>query len=100
MSVIHISGAEAGDLASLMAQVHAGRAQIVIEDGLVPPVMLRVVAEPDASQLESRTLTKSLKLVEAHAKKRGYDVVMDADFAADVEGRIRARKPRDTSAWD
>jgi hypothetical protein len=45
-------------------------------------------------------LSESLRLAEEHARERGYDVVMDADFAADLEARIRDRKPRDTSAWD
>jgi hypothetical protein len=100
MNVIHILGAEAArDFASLLAQVRAG-AEGVIEDGLAPSTVSGVDAEPDAAEPRGRSLSESLRLVRAHAAERGYDVVMDADFAADVEDRIRARKPRSTSVWD
>ncbi len=95
MAVIHISGAEAArDLPALLARVRAGE-EVVIDDGSAPPVMLRVAEQP-----KGRKLSESLRLAEEHAKERGYEPVMDADFAADVEERIRARRPRDTSAWD
>ncbi len=99
MSVIHISAAEAArDFASILARVREGDEFIIEddrEDDRAAPVLLRAVEQP-----KGRLLSESLRLAEEHARERGYDVVMDSDFAADVEERIHARKPRDTSTWD
>lgn len=95
MAVIHISEADAArDFAGLLAHVRAG-AEIVIEKEASPAVVLRVAVEP-----RGRLLSESIALAEAHAKEMGFEPVMDADFAADLEEIIRNRKPRDTSAWD
>jgi antitoxin (DNA-binding transcriptional repressor) of toxin-antitoxin stability system len=95
MSVIHVTAAEAArDFAALLARVRAGE-EVVIEDGVSPSVILRMAEQP-----RGRRLSESLALAEAHTRERGYEVIMDPDFAADVEERIRARKPRDTSVWD
>jgi len=94
MATIHISEAEAArDFAGLMARVRAG-VEVVIDDAS-PAVKLSLVAEP-----RGRLLSESLALAEAHAKELGYEPVMDAEFAADMEEIIRNRKPRDTSAWN
>jgi antitoxin (DNA-binding transcriptional repressor) of toxin-antitoxin stability system len=95
MATIHISEAEAArDFAGLMARVRAG-AEVVIEKEAAPAVVLRIAPEP-----RGRLLSESIALAEAHAKELGYEPLMDADFAADMEEIIRNRKPRDTSAWD
>lgn len=94
MATVRIPEAEAArDFAGLLARVRAGE-EIVIEKEAMPPVVLRVAPEP-----RGRLLSESLALAEAHAMELGFEPVMDADFAADLEGIIRSRKPRDTSAW-
>jgi antitoxin (DNA-binding transcriptional repressor) of toxin-antitoxin stability system len=95
MATIHISEADAvSDFAGLLARVRAGE-EVVIEKEASPAVVLRRAVEP-----RGRLLSESIALAEAHSKELGYEPVMDAEFAADVEERIRNRKPRDTSAWD
>ncbi len=47
-----------------------------------------------------RSISESIALAEARSKELGYEPVMDAEFAADMEEIIRNRKPRDISAWD
>jgi len=95
METIHISEAEAArDFAGLMARVRAG-AEVVIGTGTSPAVVLRAAEQP-----RGRLLSESIALAEAHARELGYEPVMDAEFAADMEEIIRNRKPRDTSAWD
>ena len=95
METIHISEAEAArDFAGLMAHVRAG-AEVIIEKAASPAVVMRVASEP-----AGRLLSESIALAEAHTRELGYEPVMDAEFAADLEEIIRNRKPRDTSAWD
>jgi hypothetical protein len=95
METIHISEAEAArDFAGLMAHVRAG-AEVIIEKAAAPAVVMRVASEP-----RGRLLSESIALADAHARELGYEPVMDAEFAADMEEIIRNRKPRDTSAWD
>jgi len=95
MDTIHISEDEAArDFAGLMARVRAG-AEILIENAGSPPVVVRVAENP-----RGRLLSESIAIAEARTKERGYAAVMDPDFAADIEERVRNRKPRDTSAWD
>jgi len=94
-TVIHISEEEAArDFAGLMARVRAG-AEVVIESGNHPVVMLRPVATP-----RGRLLSESIALAEAHAVELGYEPTMDPEFAADLEEIINNRKPRDLSEWD
>jgi len=95
METIHISEDEAArDFAGLMARVRAG-AEVVIENANSPAVVLRAAEQP-----RGRLLSESIALAEAHARELGYEPVMDAEFAADMEEIIRNRKPRNTSAWD
>ena len=94
MATIHISEADAArDFAGLMARVRSG-VEVVIDDAS-PAVKLSIVAARPG-----RLLSESIALAEAHAKELGYEPVMDAEFAADMEEIVRNRKPRDTSAWD
>ena len=95
MATVYIPETEATrDLPGLLARVRAGE-EIVIEKAASPAVVLRVAVEP-----RGRLLSESIALAEAHAKEMGYEPVIDAEFAADLEDIIRNRKPRDTSAWD
>ncbi|HEY3990591.1 MAG TPA: hypothetical protein VGM02_14915 [Acidobacteriaceae bacterium] len=94
MATIHISAAEAArDFPSLLARVREG-AEVLIEDGAQTVAVLRSAAPP------RRSISESIALAEAHSKELGYEPVMDADFAADLEQVIRNRKPADRSAWD
>jgi len=94
MATIHISEAEAaGDFAGLMARVRAG-VEVVIDDSS-PAIKLSIV-----TARSGRLLSESIALAEAHARELGYEPIMDAEFASDMEEIIRKRKPRDTSAWD
>jgi antitoxin (DNA-binding transcriptional repressor) of toxin-antitoxin stability system len=95
MATVYIPEAEAvRDLPGLLARVRAGE-EIVIEKEASSPVVLRVGTAP-----RGRLLSESIALAEADAKETGFEPVMDAEFAADLEEIIRNRKPRDTSAWD
>jgi antitoxin (DNA-binding transcriptional repressor) of toxin-antitoxin stability system len=94
VATIHISAAEAArDFATLLARVSEG-AEVLIEDGEKTVAVLR------APSLPRRSISESIALAEAHSKELGYEPVMDADFAADLEEIIRNRKPADRSAWD
>jgi antitoxin (DNA-binding transcriptional repressor) of toxin-antitoxin stability system len=94
MPVIHITEAEAArDLPTILARVRAGEEIVIEADGV--PIAVMKVAEP-----KGRKLSESIALAEAHAKERGHDVVMDADFAADLEEIVRNRRPADRSAWE
>jgi antitoxin (DNA-binding transcriptional repressor) of toxin-antitoxin stability system len=89
METIHISEAEAAaNFAGLMARARAG-AEVFIEDATSAVVVLRVAAEP-----RGRLLSESIALAKKHALELGYEPVMDAEFAADMEEIIRNRKPR------
>jgi hypothetical protein len=94
MATIRISEAEAiRDIRGLLARAYLGE-EIVIEKEAAPSIVLRKAAEP-----RGRLLSESIAMAEAHAREAGYEPVMDAGFAADLEEIIRNRKPRDTSAW-
>jgi galactose-1-phosphate uridylyltransferase len=94
MATIRISEAEAvRDIAGLLARVHEG-AEVVIESENHRAAILR------SEEFPRRTISESIALAEAHSKELGYEPVMDAAFAADLEEIIKNRKPRDTSAWD
>jgi antitoxin (DNA-binding transcriptional repressor) of toxin-antitoxin stability system len=95
MDTIHISEDEATrDFAGLMARVRAG-AEVIIENGPSPAVVLRIARKP-----RGRLLSDSIAIAEARSKARVYEAVMDAGFAAEMMEIIRNRKPRDNSAWD
>jgi hypothetical protein len=94
MATIHISEAEAiRDIRGLIARAYLGE-EIVIEKEAAPSIVLRKAALP------RRSISESIALAEARTKELGYEPVMDAGFAADLEEIISNRKPRDTSAWD
>ena len=95
VATIHISAAEAArDFAALLARVRGG-VEVVIEDEASPAVVLRAIEPP-----KGRRISEAIALAETHAKELGYEPVMDAGFAADLEEIILNRKPADRSAWE
>ncbi|MFI5117711.1 MAG: hypothetical protein ACHP8B_13555 [Terriglobales bacterium] len=96
-TVIHVSEAEAeSDFGSVLARVRAG-AEVIIdsESGGAPVAVVR-----PAESRPGRLLSESIALAKAHAKERGYEPTLDADFAADLEDIINRREPRDIPEWD
>lgn len=94
METIHISEAEAvRDFPELLKRVREG-VEVVIESGS------RAIAVVRPPEIPRRSISESIALADAYAKEVGYDPVMDAGFAADLEEIIRNRKPADRSAWD
>ncbi|MHB2008590.1 MAG: hypothetical protein ACYCOX_11145 [Acidobacteriaceae bacterium] len=95
MAIIHISEAEATrNFAAVMDRVRAG-VEVVIENEDSPVAILRSALEP-----RGRLISESIALAEKHAQELGYEPVVDASFASDLEEIIRNRKPREFSAWD
>ena len=93
---IHISEEEAtSDFASVLARVRAG-AEVVIESasGRLP---VAVVHSPNPPH---RTISECIALAKKHEADKGESPVLDPEFAADVEERIRNRKPWNPPAWD
>ncbi len=94
MATIHMSEIEAAsDFPAVMARVREG-AEVVIESGHQPVAILR------PAEIPFRTISESIAIIDAISRERGYEAVMDPDFAAAVEERIRSRKPRDRSAYE
>ena len=94
MATIHISEEEAGrDFHALMEKVRAGM-EIVIESGDHPAAILRSADPP------RRSISDSIARAEAYSRELGYEPVMEAEFAADMEEIIRNRRPADRSSWD
>jgi hypothetical protein len=94
MATILISAADASrDFAGLMAKVRAG-AEIVIEDGIYPPAVLR------SAQPVRRTISECIELARKHEEEAGESPVLDPDFAEDVAEVIRNRKPWNPPTWD
>lgn len=93
-NVIHISEAEAAsDFASLLDRVRAG-AEIVIENGGRPVVILR------PAEGTRRTISECIALAKAHEEETGKAPVLDADFAEDLEEILSHRKPWNPPAWE
>jgi antitoxin (DNA-binding transcriptional repressor) of toxin-antitoxin stability system len=91
MATIHISEAEAArDFAGLLARVRAG-AEVVIDKGVSPSVVLRVANEPAV-----RRLSESLRM----AREHGSTATLDGDFARDLEAAITSHPEPLQSAWD
>ena len=95
-NVIHLSDAEAArDFASVLERVREG-AEIVIEHNAQPVAVVKA-----ADNGPGRLLSESIALAKAHAKALGYEPVMDAEFAADLEEIFEShRQPLNPPAWD
>jgi len=90
MATVHISEIEAArDFAGLLAKVRAG-AEVVIESGSNPVVVLRVPTPP------RRSIEECIALLPADSK-----AIIDEDFAVDVASAVAAhREPLNPPAWD
>jgi len=54
-----------------------------------------------AEAFRGRLLSESIAMAKAHAKELGYEPILDAEFAADLEEIINShRKPLNPPAWD
>jgi len=54
-----------------------------------------------AEAFRGRLLSESIALAKAHAKELGYEPILDADFAADLEEIINSHcKPLNPPTWD
>jgi len=96
IGAIHISEAEAArDFAGLLARARAG-AEIIIESGTSPAVVLRPVVE----EFRPRLISESIALAKKHAEELGYVPRMDSEFAADLEEIIKNRRPWNPPAWE
>ena len=94
VGVVHIPEAEAArDLSALMQRVYAGE-EIVIDNG-----SFTVALKPVSAPLR-RSVAECIALARKHEETTGETPVLDADFAADVEGIVRNRKPWGPPAWD
>jgi antitoxin (DNA-binding transcriptional repressor) of toxin-antitoxin stability system len=94
MAVIRISEADlARDVHGVLERVQNG-AEVVIEQDNHP---VAVMKPPHPVR---RTLSELILLAEQREKERGYPITLDADFAADVEEIVRARKPWTPRSWD
>ncbi len=83
MATIHISEADAArDFAGLMAQVRAG-AEIIIENGACPTAILHAATPP------RRSISECIALAEKHEQETGEAPILDPDFAADMEERVK-----------
>jgi antitoxin (DNA-binding transcriptional repressor) of toxin-antitoxin stability system len=92
--VVRISEAElARDVRSILARVETG-AEVVIERDSRPVAVLRA-ADP-----VRRTISECIALAKTHEEETGQSPVLDSDFAEDVEGIIRSRKPWSPPSWD
>jgi antitoxin (DNA-binding transcriptional repressor) of toxin-antitoxin stability system len=89
MPTLHISETEAArDFAGLLARVREG-AEIIIESEHDSRAVLLAPQPKDGS------IDATLGRLKTLADKRGHELIMDPDFAADMEEIIRNRKPRE-----
>jgi antitoxin (DNA-binding transcriptional repressor) of toxin-antitoxin stability system len=96
VGAIHISEAEAArDFAGLLARVRAG-AEIIIENGSSPAVVLR----PAVEEFRPRLISESIALAKKRAEELGYVPRMDSGFAADLEEIVKNRRPWNPPAWE
>jgi len=94
MPQVHMSEAEvAKNFAAALEKVRQG-AEVIVERNHRPVAVLRA-AVPDR-----RTISDSIALAEQRDKERGYTVLLDPEFAAEVEHIVANRKPWAPSSWD
>lgn len=96
MEVIHVSEAEAvRDFPGLLARVREG-AEVVIESDARAVAVVR----PPGDEFRPRLLSESIALTKRHAEELGYEPVMDAGFAADLEEIIKNRGKWNPPSWE
>lgn len=59
----------------------------------------RAIAVLRAAPLAPRTISESIELAKAHEEESGQALILDADFAADIEAIVRGRRPRRPLPW-
>lgn len=95
MGQIHMTEAElARDLHSILERVREG-SQVVVERDNQPLAIIHPAPSP-----VGRLLSESIAVARQQENERGYTVVLDADFAADVEEIARNRQPWNPTAWE
>jgi antitoxin (DNA-binding transcriptional repressor) of toxin-antitoxin stability system len=95
MNATHISIAELSHHADKLAERVRNGEQIILDSDSRPIAMLVPVPAP-----HGRLTSESIAILKERAETRGFEAIMDDEFAADMEAIIAARKPRDTSVWD
>lgn len=94
MATLHISEADlAKDVHAVLEQVKQG-GEVVVEQDHRPVAIIKSAEE------RPRTLSESIALAKQREDQRGYRVVLDPDFAEDVEEIVRNRQPWKPTAWD
>ena len=83
----------ARDLHAVLEQVRQG-GEVVIERDNQPVALLR------PPETKPRAIPESIEIARRPEEQRGYAVVMDADFAADVREIISQRQPWNPPDWD
>ena len=92
MATFHISADDAArDFPGLLARVRAG-AEVVIDDGASPAVVLRTA--PEKPHL--RLLSESLRIAEL----RGSTVTLDGEFGRDLEAVIASHPEPLLDPWE
>ena len=91
---MHVSEADVvRDMAAMLKHVQGG-AEIVVERDAQPVAVIRPATPA------RRTISDCIALAKAHEEETGQSPALDPDFAADMEGIIRSRKPWSPPAWD
>ena len=95
MATLHITEAElARDVHAVLEQVKQGGEVVIEQDSR--PVAIIQSAPPPAGRLVS----ESIAIARQREKERGYAVVLDPDFAEDVEEVATNRQPWNPTSWD
>jgi len=81
------------DFAAVLRRVGNGEEIVVDRNGHAVAVIRPAGDEP-------RTLSDLIALAQQREKDRGYAVVLDEDYAADVEQIVRERKPWAPRSWE
>lgn len=94
MATTHVTEDEAAlDFPKLMERVRAGD-EVVIDCGTEAVAVLRSAVP------KGRSIDETIARMQARDRERGFPLMMDADFAEDLEEIISRRKPADRSHWD
>ena len=94
MATLHITEADlAKDVHAVLEQVKQG-GEVVIEQDNRPVAVIKPAGDGP------RTLSESIARAKKREEERGYRVVLDPDFAEDMEQIVRNRQPWNPKSWD
>jgi antitoxin (DNA-binding transcriptional repressor) of toxin-antitoxin stability system len=94
MAALHISEAElARDLHAVLEQVRQGD-EVVVEEDHHPVAIIK------PAEQAGRLLSESIAIARQREKERGSPVLLDPDFAEDLEDIVRNRQIRNPTSWD